>query len=74
MIISAIRLVVNLKVSNSESDDVDDAVFFTSWFVLIDERLQNQNASKHRYGPSTHDKVSSINKYIDCLYVTTLTL
>ena len=42
-----------------------------SWFVLIDDRL----AAKSNQFPNTDmvyiHKVSSINKYIDCPYVTT---
>ena len=42
-----------------------------SWFVLIDDRLQIKPI------PNTDmvylHEVSSINKYIDCLYVTNLT-
>ena len=58
---SAIRVMVmpNLKVTIatsgslastvSESDNDDDTFFgpIASWFVLIDDRLQNQTDSKH---------------------------
>ena len=71
MIISAIRVIVNVQVtpietcgslastvSDSESDD--DAFLGPpcSWFVLIDDRLKNQTASKHRYGLPTQDIVN----------------
>ena len=62
MIKSAIRVIVNLKVTLatcgslastvSDSENDDDAFFgpIASWFVPIDDRLQNQTDSKNQYG------------------------
>ncbi len=56
---SAIRVIVNLKMTLatcgslaltvSDSKGNDDALFrpIASWFVLIDDRLQNKTDSKH---------------------------
>ena len=56
---SAIRVIVNLKVTLatcgslastvSDSENNNDVVFLpiASWFVLIDDRLQNKTDSKH---------------------------
>ena len=46
---SAIRVIVSLKVTESDSENNDDAFVgpIASWFVLIDDRLQNQTDSKH---------------------------
>ena len=58
---SAIRVIVNLKVTLatcgslastvSASENDDDAFFgpIASWFVPIDDRLQNQTDSKKQY-------------------------
>ena len=70
MIKSAIRVIVSLKVtlamcgslastvSDSENDDDAFVGPIASWFVLIDDRLQNQTDSKHH---GLH-KASSIYK------------
>ena len=68
------RHVVSSLASTVNDSGSDDDVFLgpiASWFVLIDDRLQIKPI------PNTDmvylHEVSSINKYIDCLYVTNLT-
>ena len=92
MIISAIPLIVHIKVtlvstccllplastvSDSESNDVDDAFILTA--RKLHDLSESMNGCKIKPIPNTDmvylHKVLSIHKYIDsdCLYVTTLT-
>ena len=72
MVISAIRVLKVTQIATCSApaatviDSENDDAFFgpiASWFVLIDDRFQNETDSKHRN--SLFAQCIIINKYID---------
>ena len=54
------RPILCSRVSDRENDDDAFVGPIASWFVLIDDRLQNQTDSKHKYGLHKASSIRSI--------------